>query len=748
MGLLLSLIRHKGALIPLCITALLVGNFAGTLGPICDKPISTSPLLEYKITYRRRPLTLRQAKRLIRLFYRRRRSRVRLLRVAFCCFLAFVAYKLFSSLVNGEIRDIGSIPLVLILGGLNTGVLYEDEHIAALNCDGTISLEIKHPVHIVIPRDSGLREVMAIALANMKFPLLREKPRRVLTHKAIGACVGLPSNQIGQLLQRVERHDMQEQTSYPEGELLDPALTKVLLGWITEGRFLSCEEFARLLIEGGYVKEVSPAAIRKALSQVDLNELLPKMRKLDIGPGSTALQYMVDQLLYVIDKKLLSKVKDIGDNVLVQIEEIRSRCKSRQSNPRGPYNWDQEKAHPMTERRRWYKLRKLEDWLSGRGQIIRCPVCGSTHVGYKQSRKRGYKDKDGKDHRTVAVSYYCKNPACKVVTFTVLPWWLELYARVTSSVAWEALLRVFHFNASLRHAVRELFDDASNKAGVAASSVWRWIQRWGRDLVEWNEVFGTRTCGVIAVDEKYVKIRGIWHYVFIAVDTESLDVLEAEIFPTRDTNAAKTFLGKLKATGYQINVIITDGNPAYEKAIQAVYPEAKHQKCIFHVERGVKDELYKAIGSRKDPRYKELATKVGAIFRSQKVEAFETAWNEWVELKAANLDLKAIFESLQKERDWIRETLLQSKIPRTSNAVERVIEEFDRKYDAMQSFMSLPSARAWTKLIQLYFRMRAFERGRRKGLSPVELLGYPVEGLDWREYIVGVGPKEGGTGAA
>ena len=50
--------------------------------------------------------------------------------------------------------------------------------------------------------------------------------------------------------------------------------------------------------------------------------------------------------------------------------------------------------------------------------------------------------------------------------------------------------------------------------------------------------------------------------------------------------------------------------------------------------------------------------------------------------------------------------------------------------------MSLPYAQAWCKLFQIRFRLTPFERGRNGGKSPAEALGYPVQNLEWTDFIL------------
>lgn len=97
---------------------------------------------------------------------------------------------------------------------------------------------------------------------------------------------------------------------------------------------------------------------------------------------------------------------------------------------------------------------------------------------------------------------------------------------------------------------------------------------------------------------------------------------------------------------------------------------------------------------------------------------------------------KDFLKNMKQEKAYSKKRILDSKNPTTTNSVERVIREFQRKYNQMDTFCSFYSARAWCQLFQVYYRLSKFDRGHRKGKSPAEIMGYDVKGLEWTDFVL------------
>jgi transposase-like protein len=82
------------------------------------------------------------------------------------------------------------------------------------------------------------------------------------------------------------------------------------------------------------------------------------------------------------------------------------------------------------------------------------------------------------------------------------------------------------------------------------------------------------------VDETYVKVNGVWRYVYRAIDQHG-QVIDVLLSARRDAGTARRFFGKALATLKVTPVeVITDAAPVYPAVLDELVPSAWH-----HVEQ-------------------------------------------------------------------------------------------------------------------------------------------------------------------
>lgn len=62
-----------------------------------------------------------------------------------------------------------------------------------------------------------------------------------------------------------------------------------------------------------------------------------------------------------------------------------------------------------------------------------------------------------------------------------------------------------------------------------------------------------------------------------------------------DAAHMRRFLGNLVAHGFRPLVVVTDGSPLYPALLAELWPEARHQLCVFHVLKDVNAEVLEAV---------------------------------------------------------------------------------------------------------------------------------------------------------
>ena len=120
------------------------------------------------------------------------------------------------------------------------------------------------------------------------------------------------------------------------------------------------------------------------------------------------------------------------------------------------------------------------------------------------------------------------------------------------------------------------------------STIYCWVQRYAPEMekaLQWyKKGFCTHSW---RVDETYIKVKGVWKYLYRAVDSQG-KTIDFYLSHTRNAKAAQRFLQKtfkgLK-TWQQPTKINTDQNPAYGVAIRKMKDEGKCSEELVHRKR-------------------------------------------------------------------------------------------------------------------------------------------------------------------
>jgi transposase-like protein len=111
-------------------------------------------------------------------------------------------------------------------------------------------------------------------------------------------------------------------------------------------------------------------------------------------------------------------------------------------------------------------------------------------------------------------------------------------------------------------------------------TVFRWVQRFTPLLADAARFARHSPGGRWYVDETYVKVNGVWRYVYRAVDQHG-QVVDVLLSARRDAAAARRFftraLRMLKVTPAEV---VTDAAPVYPAVLEELLPAAWH-----HVEQ-------------------------------------------------------------------------------------------------------------------------------------------------------------------
>lgn len=263
--------------------------------------------------------------------------------------------------------------------------------------------------------------------------------------------------------------------------------------------------------------------------------------------------------------------------------------------------------------------------------------------------------------------------------------------------------------------------------GVHKTTVMRWIEPFAH--LPWQQVVqkGRRFfSGGIAVDEKWVKVEGVWWYLFAAVDSVSGFPLHVALLPSNSQAYCRLFLLQVKALGYVPKVIITDGWDAYAGAIAAVFPNAQHLLCRFHalvaafrrLKEAIQDWKGRAVWTEKLKKLFHTSSKRTVQRRMERLKA-------QAEGTPAKDTIARLFAKLPRLLPAVGSTFR----PSTANAAERFLGAFDRFYRLKGPFQNHTSAEKHIRLFLLGYVFHTFSvqaQQDKQGLCPLQLAGYPV----------------------
>lgn len=286
---------------------------------------------------------------------------------------------------------------------------------------------------------------------------------------------------------------------------------------------------------------------------------------------------------------------------------------------------------------------------------------------------------------------------------------LPRYARMTRQV--EALIAGTYLAGTntrrVRRALAALFKGAIGKDTV--SRVWRRVKT---DWEAWSKrPLGEEDIVRLILDGTVVRVRldkkatSISLLVVLGVRRDGQKVLLAVKNMGGESEAAwRTLLDDLVARGLKTpEFLIIDGGAGLEKALAALWPEVPTQRCTVHKHRNLlahaPDHLHEEVSADyTDMIYAESANEI-----EQRRKAFLRKWR---------LKCRGVADSLEEAGErlftFTRLPSSQWRSARTSNAVERLHEEFKRRIKT-QTVLPSPETAAmlfWALLASGQITMR------------------------------------------
>jgi IS6 family transposase len=180
---------------------------------------------------------------------------------------------------------------------------------------------------------------------------------------------------------------------------------------------------------------------------------------------------------------------------------------------------------------------------------------------------------------------------------------------------------------------------AERGLSVDHTTIYRWVQQYAPEIEKRCRPHLKTTTDSWRVDETYVKVKGVWMYLYRAVDSQG-KTLEFLLSPTRDAQAAKSFFTRALGACHTVTprVITVDKNAAYPKALHEL-------KAVGAVPASCELRQNKYLNNviEQDHRFIKRLVKPGMGFFS-----FCTAWQTLRGYEAMNMIRKGQMQGVNK----------------------------------------------------------------------------------------------------
>ncbi|MDP2885335.1 MAG: transposase [Ignavibacteria bacterium] len=286
--------------------------------------------------------------------------------------------------------------------------------------------------------------------------------------------------------------------------------------------------------------------------------------------------------------------------------------------------------------------------------------------------------------------------------------------------------------------------------------------------------------GVVLLDEKMCPVRRKGQWLYLAVDTTG-DILHCPPVPELSSTEAAKFLKEVLALGVQFKGVVTDLDPALTRAVAVVCPQTPHQYCIKHalsaiailigyVEReerrrrkSLLDDDERVDGRRhrdvcRDGSADEVSAEsqnrpclnaleqnsVGALYQTCRMilsapteHEARRGYNALRENQSFPVkEHRKAVRFLKRRWDHLMMHHRVPGLPRTTNLVENVNKQLERRYKTIEAFQYRSTAIHYTNLLVAFLRQKPYTdcRGSRKHLNgKSRLASAKIRGLhpDW-----------------
>lgn len=249
--------------------------------------------------------------------------------------------------------------------------------------------------------------------------------------------------------------------------------------------------------------------------------------------------------------------------------------------------------------------------------------------------------------------------------------------------------------------------------GVGKTSIHHWIYDMCADELNW-QILGEIVwwSGRVSVDEKWVKIKGVWYFVLSAVDAETGFPLLVDLYPACDAVSWALFFRRFKAIYGLPKLIQCDGSKALAAARAIVFTGVRYQLCKFHKLKNLMKRLRQSID---EPKLLTRCVRLAKhMFTNASVSSRKAAAKRLQKLAGA--EVSAYLE------DHILSPWRQLTLSLTTNASERFNRKIEKCFSGRYGIPSEESAKVllrglWLKEMLLHGQQQMEAHAELQGLD-------------------------------
>src|SRR5712692_8252465 len=220
-----------------------------------------------------------------------------------------------------------------------------------------------------------------------------------------------------------------------------------------------------------------------------------------------------------------------------------------------------------------------------------CPHCGK-RGRRKDIHTRRVRDLAFREILIVEIrsgEYRARCSCCK--TFRAQVPGIEARAEYTNRVRQAVIDRLLDDNMNrerLRHALQRDFHLDLSSGFLYDCLDWKCRQL---DMDAYRQWTLANFSGTLCIDEIHLGKRTL----LLATDPLSDFPVAFALVSANDQEHMRRFLDNLKTWGFAPEVVITDGSNLYPTLLAEIWPQARHQLCVFHVLKDINECVFTAL---------------------------------------------------------------------------------------------------------------------------------------------------------